>query len=204
MYRREHRIQLSFADFFLRFGGKLSGHNRWVKLANLISLDELEDDYASQFCEGFGAAPSWRPSFLRSAINFSTRLGSPSTLANRDFSRCLIRSSFSLAGSAPAGPPTCPHSQTPAIAGAAPGASRAPDLLASPRPVGMSTALGGCRDDGCGRCQRFQSLLPPGEEGLPSAALPQSWPSRSRSTPQGRPSRQNSIPQPARTPRAPS
>ena len=33
MYRREHRHQLSFEDFFLPFGGKLSGDNRWIKLA---------------------------------------------------------------------------------------------------------------------------------------------------------------------------
>jgi hypothetical protein len=55
MYRREHRHQLSFEDFFLPFGGKLSGDNRWIKLAELIPWDELEDDYASQFCKGFGA-----------------------------------------------------------------------------------------------------------------------------------------------------
>jgi len=36
MYRREHRDQLSFKDFFLPFGGQLSGDNRWIKLADLI------------------------------------------------------------------------------------------------------------------------------------------------------------------------
>ena len=36
MYRREHRDQLSFKDFFLPFGGQLSGDNRWIKLAELI------------------------------------------------------------------------------------------------------------------------------------------------------------------------
>ena len=56
MYRREHRHQLSFEDFFLPFGG-----NRWFKLAELIPWDELEDDYAAQFCKGFGApAKSFR------------------------------------------------------------------------------------------------------------------------------------------------
>jgi IS5 family transposase len=55
MYRREHRHQLSFEDFFLPFGGKLSGDNRWIRLAELIPWDELEDDYAAQFCKGFGA-----------------------------------------------------------------------------------------------------------------------------------------------------
>ena len=55
MYRREHRHQLSLADFFLPFGGQLSRDNRWIKLAELIPWDELEDYYASQFCKGFGA-----------------------------------------------------------------------------------------------------------------------------------------------------
>ena len=55
MYRHEHRDQLSFEDFFLPFGGQLSGDNRWIKLAELIPWDELEDDYAAQFCKGYGA-----------------------------------------------------------------------------------------------------------------------------------------------------
>jgi len=49
MYRCEHRDQLLFKDFFLPFGGQLSGDNRWIKLAGLIPWDELEDDYAAQF-----------------------------------------------------------------------------------------------------------------------------------------------------------
>jgi hypothetical protein len=36
VYRCEHRNQLSFEDFFVPFGGKLSGDNRWIKLAELI------------------------------------------------------------------------------------------------------------------------------------------------------------------------
>jgi len=55
MYRREHRDQLSFRNIFLPFGGQLSGDNRWIKLADLIPLDELEDDYGAQFCKGFCA-----------------------------------------------------------------------------------------------------------------------------------------------------
>jgi transposase, IS5 family len=49
MIRREPRHQISFEDFFLPFGGKLSGDSLWIKLAELISWDDLEDDYASQF-----------------------------------------------------------------------------------------------------------------------------------------------------------
>jgi len=55
MYRREHRDQLSFKDFFLPFGGQLSSDNRWIMLAELIPLDKLEDDDADQFGKGFGA-----------------------------------------------------------------------------------------------------------------------------------------------------
>ena len=55
MYRREHRHQLSLAEFFLPFGGQLSRDNRWMKLAERIPWDGLEDYYAAQFCKGFGA-----------------------------------------------------------------------------------------------------------------------------------------------------
>ena len=37
------------------FGGKLSGDNRWINLAELIPWDELEYDYAAQFGKWFGA-----------------------------------------------------------------------------------------------------------------------------------------------------
>ena len=42
MYRREHRHQLLMADFFLPFGGKLSGDNCWIKLAETIPWIDLE------------------------------------------------------------------------------------------------------------------------------------------------------------------
>jgi hypothetical protein len=74
MYRREPRHQLSFEDFFLPFGGKLSGDNRWIKLAELIPWDELEDDYASQFCKGFGA-PAKPFRMALGALIIKARLG---------------------------------------------------------------------------------------------------------------------------------
>jgi hypothetical protein len=74
MYRREPRHQLSFEDFFLPFGGKLSGNNRWIKLHALIPWDELEDDYASQFCRGFGA-PAKPFQMARGALIIKARLG---------------------------------------------------------------------------------------------------------------------------------
>jgi len=74
MYRREHRDQLSFKDFFLPFGGQLSGDNRWIKLAELIPWDELEDDYASHFCKGFGA-PAKPFRMALGALIIKARLG---------------------------------------------------------------------------------------------------------------------------------
>ncbi len=74
MYRREHRDQLSFEDFFLPFGGKLSGDNRWIRLAELIPWEELEDDYAAQFCKGFGA-PAKPFRMALGALIIKARLG---------------------------------------------------------------------------------------------------------------------------------
>ena len=74
MYRREHRYQLSFEDFFLPFGGKLYGDNRWIKLAELIPWDELEDVYAAQFCNGFGA-PAKPFRMALGALIIKARLG---------------------------------------------------------------------------------------------------------------------------------
>jgi len=42
-------------DFFPSFCVKLFDEKLWIKPAWLFSRDELEDDYAAQFCKGFGA-----------------------------------------------------------------------------------------------------------------------------------------------------
>ncbi|MGD1950637.1 MAG: IS5/IS1182 family transposase, partial [Leptolyngbyaceae cyanobacterium] len=55
MYRQSSPGQLSFQDFYLPFGGKLSAENRWVKQAEIIPWDEFESIYASQFSEDMGA-----------------------------------------------------------------------------------------------------------------------------------------------------
>ena len=55
MYRKSSSGQLSFQDFYLPFGGKLSPENRWVKLAEIIPWTEFESTYASQFSEDMGA-----------------------------------------------------------------------------------------------------------------------------------------------------
>ena len=74
MVRHEHRDQLSFKDFFLPFGGQLSGDNRWIKLSELIPWEELEVDYAAQFCKGFGA-PAKPFRMALGALIIKARLG---------------------------------------------------------------------------------------------------------------------------------
>jgi transposase, IS5 family len=61
MYRRSTPGQLSFENFYLPFGGKLSPDNRWVKMAALIPWEEFEAEYVAQLSEGMGApAKSFR------------------------------------------------------------------------------------------------------------------------------------------------
>jgi transposase, IS5 family len=61
MYRRATPGQLSFENFYLPFGGKLSGENRWVKMSDLIPWEAFEAEYAAQLSEGMGAlAKSFR------------------------------------------------------------------------------------------------------------------------------------------------
>jgi hypothetical protein len=55
MYRKRDNDQLEFEKFYLPFGGKLRSDNRWVRLANAIPWDELEDHYASLFSKDQGA-----------------------------------------------------------------------------------------------------------------------------------------------------
>ncbi len=54
MYRRKDReTGYLFAELF-PFGGKLNPDNRWLKIAELIPWDELEDEYAKHFSEWKG------------------------------------------------------------------------------------------------------------------------------------------------------
>ena len=55
MYRQSPTGQLSFENFYLPFGGKLSGENRWVRLAELVPWEQFESEYAEQFNQGQGA-----------------------------------------------------------------------------------------------------------------------------------------------------
>jgi len=55
MYRKRNRSQLTLDDFILPFGGKLKAENRWVKLAQMIPWDYVEDIYAKSMCGDNGA-----------------------------------------------------------------------------------------------------------------------------------------------------
>ena len=58
MYRTEQKEQLTFSDFYLPFGGSLSGKNRWVVLASIIPWEKFESKYAKQFSESGMGAPA--------------------------------------------------------------------------------------------------------------------------------------------------
>ena len=74
MYRQSSPGQLSFENFYLPFGGKLSGENRWVKLSELIPWEEFETLYAQQFSDEQGApAKSFRMAL--GALIIKERLG---------------------------------------------------------------------------------------------------------------------------------
>jgi hypothetical protein len=53
MYRRRDNHPL-FDNFLLPFDGKLDPENRWVRMAELIPWDRLEDLYGSKFSDGMG------------------------------------------------------------------------------------------------------------------------------------------------------
>ena len=74
MYRCIPPGQLSFENFYLPFGGKLSGENRWVKLAELIPWKEVETEYSQQFSSSEGA-PAKSCRVALGALIIKERLG---------------------------------------------------------------------------------------------------------------------------------
>jgi len=75
MYRKTPEGQLAFEDFYLPFGGKLSGDNRWVRLAGIIPWDLAESFYSEQFSQS-PQGPSAKPARLAlGALIIKERLG---------------------------------------------------------------------------------------------------------------------------------
>ena len=54
MYRRKDRETGYLFPELFPFGGKLDTNNRWLKIAELIPWEELEDEYEKHFSEGKG------------------------------------------------------------------------------------------------------------------------------------------------------
>ncbi len=63
-----------FEDFLLTIGDRLSDDDRWIKLAEFIPWDELEDEDAAQFCKGF-KAPANTIRMALVALIIKVRLG---------------------------------------------------------------------------------------------------------------------------------
>ena len=49
VYRKRDREQMTVDDFVPPFGGKLDAKNRWVKMADIVPWDLVEDIYATKF-----------------------------------------------------------------------------------------------------------------------------------------------------------
>ena len=54
MYRKDNPNQMKFKNFYLSFGGELSGENRWVILAQQIPWQQIEQDYSELFSNDEG------------------------------------------------------------------------------------------------------------------------------------------------------
>jgi len=54
MYRKDNPHQMKFQNFYLPFGGELSGKNRWVILAEQIPWQRIEQNYCELFSEDEG------------------------------------------------------------------------------------------------------------------------------------------------------
>ena len=74
MYRKHHNGQLSIEEFHVPFGGTLDPDNRWVIFSSLMTWEELEDTYASQFNPTTGA-PAKPVRLVFGALFIKQRLG---------------------------------------------------------------------------------------------------------------------------------
>jgi len=54
MYRKDNPHQMKFQNFYLPFGGELSGENRWVILTEQIPWHRIEQNYRELFSEDEG------------------------------------------------------------------------------------------------------------------------------------------------------
>lgn len=74
MYRKDNPHQLTFANFYLPFGGHLRGDNRWVILAGQIPWHQIEAAYGELFSEDNGC-PAKSARLALGALIIKERLG---------------------------------------------------------------------------------------------------------------------------------
>lgn len=74
MYRSELN-QPEFENFYLPFGGRLSGRNRWVKLAELVPWEEVERCYRRGLSGSSTGAPAKAARIAFGALIIKERLG---------------------------------------------------------------------------------------------------------------------------------
>ena len=67
--------QPEFSDFLLPFGGKLSSSNRWVRLANLMPWELVEECYAQSLARTGKGAPAMSGRMAYGALIIKERLG---------------------------------------------------------------------------------------------------------------------------------
>lgn len=75
MYRKTPDNQLAFENFYLPFGGKLNGNNRWVRLAEMIPWELVEEIYAKNFTSSDRGAPAKSARLAFGALIIKERLG---------------------------------------------------------------------------------------------------------------------------------
>lgn len=82
MYQKENRDQLIIEGFHMAFGGHLSAQNRWVKLAELMPWEHIEEIYALSLSQETGryAIPA-RIAFGTIFIKESEKLTDEGTVA---------------------------------------------------------------------------------------------------------------------------
>ena len=67
--------QPEFVDFYLPFGGKLKKDNRWVKLAEKVPWDVIEECYRESMTSTNMGAPSISSRITYGALIIKERLG---------------------------------------------------------------------------------------------------------------------------------
>jgi IS5 family transposase len=74
MYRHSEK-QLTFAEFYLPFGGRLLANNRWARLAEMIPWHEFEEQYCQKLSQSGQGPPALSVRMALGALIIKERLG---------------------------------------------------------------------------------------------------------------------------------